>query len=119
MGRNAVSGESPCWSADPTTGVAYIELPAPEVLSTRFDETRSYVHSRSTDMLARRNEGLEGAARREAIAAFTDAGRDPRNLESAKAQAEQQLRALAKAWGAKDLVVTWRAPKGEVATGAP
>ncbi|MDF2696187.1 MAG: hypothetical protein K0S65_4570 [Labilithrix sp.] len=100
--------------SDPASGIAYVELPAPEVLSTRFDETRSYVHSRSTDMLARRNEGLEGAARREALAAFASAGRDPRALEAAKAQAERQLRSLARAWGAKDLVVTWKTPKGEV-----
>ncbi len=100
--------------SDPVTGIAYVELPAPEVLSTRFDESRSYVHSRTTDVLARRNEGLEGAARREALAAFAAAGRDPRALEAAKAQAERQLRSLAKAWGAKDLVVSWKAPRGEV-----
>lgn len=100
--------------SDPKTGIAYVELPAPEVLSTLFDETRSYVHSRSTDVLARRNEGLEGAARREALAAFAAAGRDPRALEAAKAQAERQLRSLARAWGARDLVVTWKVPKGEV-----
>lgn len=100
--------------SDPATGVAYVELPAPEVLSTRFDEARSYVHARTTDVLARRNEGLEGAARREALAAFAIVGRDPQSIDSAKAQAERQLRALAKAWGAKDLVVTWKAPRGEV-----
>jgi Protein of unknown function (DUF4230) len=100
--------------SDATTGIAYIELPAPEVLSSRFDETRSYVHSRATDMLARRNEALEGAARREALKAFTAAGNDARALEAAKAQAERQLRSLARAWGAKDLVVSWKAPKGEV-----
>jgi len=100
--------------SDAATGIAYVELPAPEVLSTRFDESRSYVHSRQTDVLARRNEGLEGAARREALAAFAAAGRDPRALEAAKAQAERQLRSLARAWGAKELVVTWKGPKGEV-----
>ena len=100
--------------SDPSTGIAYVELPAPEVLATRFDETRSYVHSRKTDVPAHRNEGLEGAARREALAAFTAAGRDARALEAAKATAEKQLRSLAKAWGAKDLVVTWKAPAGEV-----
>jgi hypothetical protein len=99
---------------DPTTGVSHIELPAPEVLSTRFDESRSYVHSRSTDLLARRNEGLEGAARREALAAFAAAGREPASIEAAKVQAERQLRALAKAWGVKELVVTWKSPRGEV-----
>lgn len=100
--------------SDPATGVAYVELPPPEVLSTRFDEARSYVHSRKTDVLARRNEGLEAAARREALVAFAAAGKDPQAIESAKLQAERQLRALAKAWGAKDLVVTWKAPSGEV-----
>lgn len=100
--------------SDSATNIAYIELPAPEVLSTRFDEARSYVHSRSTDLFARRNEGLEAAARREALAAFASAGNDPRALEAAKAQAERQLRSLAKAWGAKDLVVTWKGPRGEL-----
>lgn len=106
-------------AVDPATGVARIDLPSPEVLSTRFDEARSYVHSRSTDTLARRNEGLESAARREALAAFATAGADPRSIEAAKAQAEKQLRALARAWGAKDLVVTWKGPRGEVAPEPP
>lgn len=105
--------------SDPDSGVAYIELPAPEVLSTRFDEARSYVHTRTTDLLARRNEGLEGAARKEALAAFAAAARDPRALEAAKASAEKQLRSLAKAWGAKDLVIDWRGPSGEVPLGDP
>ena len=100
---------------DPETNLAYVDLPPPEILSTRFDEARSYVHSRRTDLLARRNEGLEAAARREALAAFAEAGKDPSALDAARAQAEARLRALAKAWGAKDLVVAWKGPKGEVA----
>jgi hypothetical protein len=100
---------------DSKTGVASIDLPSIEVLSTRFDESKSYVHSRTTDTLAQRNEGLEAAARRDALAAFTLAGKDPAAIESAKASAEKQLRGLAKAWGAKDLVLTWKAPSGEVA----
>ena len=35
-------------------------------------------------------------------------------MNAAKAQAEKQLRALAKAWGAKDLAVTWAEPRGEL-----
>jgi len=100
---------------DEATKVATIELPQPEVFSTRFDEARSYVHSRHTDVLATRNEGLESAARREAAAAFAKTGAEPRAIELARERAETQLRALAKAWGAKDLVVRWRAPSGEVA----
>lgn len=100
--------------SDPTTRIAHVELPAPEVLATRFDEAHSYVHSRKTDALARRNEGLEAAARREALAAFSLAGTDAQAIEAAKGQAERQLRALAKAWGATDLVVSWKGPRGEL-----
>lgn len=100
---------------DAATGIAYVELPAPEVLSARFDESRSYVHHRKTDVFAERNEGLEAAARKEALAAFEAAGKEPSAMDAAKANAEKELRVLAKAWGAKDLVVTWKAPRGEVA----
>ncbi len=100
---------------DAATGVASIELPAPEPLETHFDEARSYVHTRRTDVLAKRNEGLEADARRSARAAFLTAAREPAALEGAKAEAERQLRGLAKAWGARDLVVSWKAPAGEVA----
>lgn len=103
---------------DEATKVARIALPEPEVLSTRFDEMHSYVHSRTTDTLAKRNEQLEAIARREAIAGFEKAGRDREVTARAKDQAEKQLRALATAWGAKDVVVTWRplvAPEVDVA----
>lgn len=93
---------------DEKTKVATITLPEPEVLSTRFDEMHSYVHSRSTDTLAKRNEQLEAIARREATVAFEAAGRQKDVTARAKDQAERQLRALGTAWGAKDVVVTWR-----------
>lgn len=93
---------------DAATKTAYVTLPEPEVLSTRFDEMHSYVHSRSTDTLAKRNEQLEGMARREAIAAFEKAGRERDVTDRAKEQAEKELRALGIAWGAKDVVVSWR-----------
>lgn len=93
---------------DETTKTAFITLPAPEVLSTRFDEMHSYVHSRSTGALAKRNEQLESVARRQAMTAFEAAGREKEVTERAKDQAERQLRALATAWGAKEVVVTWR-----------
>ncbi len=97
---------------DAKTRTAHIHLPAPEVLSTRFDEPRSYVHARSTDLLAKRNEALESVARRDAAIAFEAAGKDPKAVDRAKAQAEKQLRSLAKAWGASDVVFTWAAPPG-------
>src|SRR5205085_12294765 len=93
---------------DPATHMAYITLPEPEVLATRFDEMHSYVHSRSTDLLAQRNEALESYARREATAAFARAGRQRATTARAKADGERQIRALAKSWGATDIFVSWR-----------
>jgi hypothetical protein len=93
---------------DEATKTAYITLPDPEVFSARFDEMHSYVRSRETDLLAKRNEQLESVARREAIAAFEAAGREPDVTTRAKAQAEKQLRSLAQAWGARTVVITWR-----------
>ncbi|MBF5066664.1 DUF4230 domain-containing protein, partial [Salmonella enterica subsp. enterica serovar Istanbul] len=81
------------------TRTAYVTLPAPGVLSTRFDEPHSYVHARATDLLAKRNEALESVARRDAVVAFEAAAKDPKAVARAKDQAEKQIRALAKAWG--------------------
>jgi hypothetical protein len=99
---------------DPRTKDAEITLPQPEVLSSRFDETKSRVYTRDTDVLAKRNEDLEATARRDALAAFTAAGKEPTAMSRARDQAEKQLKTLAKAWGATDLVVRWKEPKGEV-----
>jgi hypothetical protein len=92
---------------DEATSTAYVTLPPPEILSTRFDEVRSYVHARDTDLLARRNERLESHARKEALTAFEHAAREPEAIARSKAQAEKQLGALARAWGARELVVRW------------
>lgn len=95
---------------DPATGVAHLTLPEPTILTTAFDEDRSYVHARTTDLLATANPGLEQSARKEALAGFEEVGRDPRHLAEARAQAERQLKALAGAWGVRDLVIRWAAP---------
>jgi hypothetical protein len=84
---------------DETTKTATITLPEPEVL---------YVHSRKTGTLADRNEQLEALARREATVAFEAAGRQKDVRDRAKEQAERQIRSLATAWGAKNVIVTWR-----------
>jgi hypothetical protein len=103
---------------DAATKTAYVTLPQPEVLSSRFDEIHSYVHSRKTDLMAERNEGLEGVARREAIAAFEKAARDPESMKRAREQAERDVRALGAAWGASAVVITWKEPRGEISVGA-
>ncbi|MBK6462176.1 MAG: DUF4230 domain-containing protein [Myxococcales bacterium] len=94
---------------DRATGVARVRLPEPEVLSSRLDEVSSHVHARHTELLARRAPELEQLARQRALAAFTAAAEEPRARELARVQAARQLEALAKAWGARELVVTWRA----------
>ncbi len=94
---------------DRATGVARVRLPEPEVLSSRLDEVSSHVHARHTELLARRAPELEQLARQRALTAFAAAAEEPRARELARAQAARQLEALAKAWGARELVVTWRA----------
>lgn len=97
---------------DAETGVARLRLPAPEVLVSRIDEDRSYVHARTTDLLAVANPGLEAAARRDAVARFAEVGRDPRHLAEAREGAERQLRALATAWGVEELEISWEPADG-------
>ena len=97
---------------DEAMRTAYIHLPAPEVLTTRFDEPHSYVHARETDVLAKRNEALESIARQDAATAFEAVGKDPKNVDRAKEQAEKQLRGLGRAWGAREVVITWSTDAG-------
>ncbi|WP_437827856.1 DUF4230 domain-containing protein [Sorangium sp. So ce1153] len=93
---------------DPETGVARLTLPAPEVFSTRLDEEETYVYTRSTSLLARRNEQLESRARKEATAAIEKAALEGNVMARAKAQAERQITALATQLGAKRVEIRWR-----------
>jgi len=89
-------------------GRATMRLPSPELLSVRLDEQKTYVHHRATDVLARRNEGLEGQARREAVAAIEKGARESDAFKRARGQAERTLRALALSLGVKDVDFVWR-----------
>ena len=93
---------------DPTTKVATIRLPPIEVLSTELDEQRTYVYSRETSVLAKRNEHLETKARQEAVAAIAKAATEGDVQIRARAQAERELRSLATALGASDVKFVWR-----------
>ncbi|KYF74477.1 hypothetical protein BE11_31350 [Sorangium cellulosum] len=93
---------------DPETGVARMTLPAPEVFSTRLDEDGTYVYTRSTSLLARRNEQLESRARKEATEAIEKAALEGDVMARARAQAERQLTALATQLGAKRVDIRWR-----------
>ncbi|WP_437671297.1 DUF4230 domain-containing protein [Sorangium sp. So ce131] len=93
---------------DPETGVARLTLPAPEVFSTRLDEDETYVYTRTTSLLARRNEQLEARARKEATAAIEKAALEGNVMARARAQAERQITALATQLGAKRVEIRWR-----------
>lgn len=95
-------------SMDAESKTAHLRLPAPEVLHAGLDEKGTYVYTRSTSLLARRNEQLEGQARREAVAAIEKAAGAPDMKARAKAQAERQLRALVGQLGAERVEITWR-----------
>lgn len=99
---------------DPEKKSATITLPPLETLHARLDEEHSYVHSRKTDLLASRNERLEGDARKLAVTAFEQAAGDAALRERAKAQTESALRALAHSFGVATVSFQWRAPGTEM-----
>jgi hypothetical protein len=84
-------------------GVARICLPESEILASRLDEAHTYVYSRSTEILARRNEALEARARKAAIAEVESAVRQSDAAERARRQAERSIRALAVELGVRDV----------------
>jgi hypothetical protein len=85
-----------------------LRLPAPIVLSARLDNERTHVANRDTDLLARRDEALEGKARREAEATLRQAALDAGILDHARAGAERTLGALLRSLGYDDVGFDWR-----------
>jgi hypothetical protein len=96
------------------TGTAKLNLPQPEVFSARLDPDNTYVYKRETSILAKRNERLEGRARKEATVAIEKAAAEPEIMERARAQAERQLTQLLTKLGAKRVEITWQGPASRV-----
>lgn len=84
-----------------------VRLPAPEVFSATLDERATHVYSRSTDVLAARNEQLEGAARRSAEEQMRKAAIEGGILERAKTSADATLRALLRSLGYASIDLDW------------
>jgi len=84
--------------ADPMTKVAEITLPKPEIFHTELDNDRTYVHTRSTGILAKRQEKLETKARQEAertlVESAREAGIEKRAADNAKRVVEELVRQL-------------------------
>lgn len=93
---------------DPETKSAKLRLPPPAVLAVSLDEEKTYVYTRSTDTLAKRNEHLETRARREAVKAIEKAAHDPELMARARTQTERQLKALLLRFGVHHVDITWK-----------
>jgi len=94
--------------ADPAAGRVTLTLPAPEVLSTRLDTDRTYVHTRTTDVLAKRKEDLESRARQVASETLREAALEAGILEHARTSAERTLRSLLASFGYHTVEIRWR-----------
>jgi hypothetical protein len=84
-----------------------VRLPQPEILGAALDERATHVYSRATDVLAERNEQLEGAARRGAEEQMRKAALDGGILERAKTSADRTLRALLHSLGYAEVDLDW------------
>jgi hypothetical protein len=94
--------------ADPATGRARIYLPPAEVFSARLDNARTYVHTRETDVLARRSQTLETRARREAERTLQSAAIESGVLVRANRNAARTVESLVRSLGYTDVQVVVR-----------
>lgn len=84
-----------------------IELPPPEILITRIDNARTFVHTRRTDALAKRNENLETRARQEAERSLRDAAIEGGILNLARKNAQQVIETLVRSLGYREVTIVW------------
>ncbi len=84
-----------------------VRLPPPEIVSSTLNERETHVYSRTTDVLAARNEQLEGAARRTAEEQMRKEAIDGGILERARASADRTLRALLRSLGYTQVDLDW------------
>lgn len=87
---------------------ARLRLPPPEILTVSLDNQRTYVHSRKTDLMAKRTVGIETHARQQAEQAIRSAALETRILERARQNAAHTLRALVRSLGYDDVQLEWR-----------
>jgi Protein of unknown function (DUF4230) len=87
---------------------ATLTLPHARVLSTRLDAEHTFVHSRTTDLFARRQEQLESRARREAERSLEAGAIEAGILRRAEENAARTLSGLVRALGVGVVEVRWR-----------
>jgi hypothetical protein len=91
---------------DAQRGRAEVRLPAAEIFHVALDNQHTYVHTRKTDLLARRQETLESRARGEAEKALLEAAKEAGILRQAGENARRVVEGLVKSLGYRDVVVT-------------
>ncbi len=87
---------------------ATLTLPQPRVFFARLDSERTHVHSRSTDLLARRGVGLESRARQEAERSISAGALEAGILERARQGAGQTVSSLVRSLGFDTVELRWR-----------
>ncbi len=92
--------------ADPSGSRVQIALPPAEIFHVTFDKEHTYVHTRKTDLLARRQENLETRARNEAERVLVDAARASGILTRAGDNARKVVEGLVRSLGYQHVVVT-------------
>lgn len=85
-----------------------IKLPHAEVFSARLDNDRTFVHTRKTDLLARRKESLETEARKAAEKTLRSAAEEGGILKRADESVARTVRALVKSLGFETVKVDFR-----------
>ncbi len=95
-------------SIDPAAKRARLTLPPAQIFHTELDNQRTFVHSRRTGALAKRDEGLEGRARAEAERALGEAAREAGIVRRAEASAAKTVEALVRSLGYDEVEVRVR-----------
>jgi hypothetical protein len=95
---------------DPIKRTAEISLPAPQVFHAELDNSKTYVHTRRTGVLAIRQENLETRARQEAERSLVDAALQAGLLNRAADNAKRAVQGVVRALGYDQVQVTVRAP---------
>jgi hypothetical protein len=93
--------------ADPAMGTVRAVLPQPEIVSSSFDEQATHVYSRTTGLLAARNEQLEGEARRKAETQMRAEAIDEGIFDRARASTARTLSALLHQLGYGHVTIDW------------
>lgn len=87
---------------------ATLTLPPAEVFSARLDNEKTQVHTRKTDLFAKRKESLETEARRAAERTLQEAAEESGIREKAERSVERTVRSLVKSLGFERVDVSFR-----------